>query len=280
MSGAPLTAEPTVSDLGSVVVLRRYPVKSMLGEDLAEAVLSTSGVRGDRVLALIDLETGRVASAKHPKSWRRLLQFSAWWDNGSIWITLPDETRIHAEDSAVDLRLSQLLGRRVHVAETRPDGATLARPAPEDVIAQGEDAEVPYELLEIGQGTSGTTFVDYAPVHLITSATLEHVAAEMVRYRPNVVVATPSVAPFAENDWVGREIMIGPVRLRGILPTPRCAIPTLQHGELPRATHAVRTLLAENRVDVPGFGVLPCLGLYAEVLEGGMIQLGDGALLR
>ena len=63
------------------------------------------------------------------------------------------------------------------------------------------------------------------------------------------------------------------------LPTPRCAIPTLEHGELPRRPEAVKRLLRENRVDVPGFGVLPCLGAYAEVLGGGALRLGERATL-
>ena len=267
-----------MAELGSVAVLRRYPVKSMLGEDIAEAVVTTSGLAGDRVLALIDVETGLVASAKQPRLWRGLLQLRAVWDQ-PVRITLPDGSTIHADDGDVDSILSSLLGRQVHVSDSRPEGAALARPEPEDVIEHGDDAEVPFAVGEIGRGTPGTTFVDYAPVQLVTSVTLNHVGAELVRYRPNVVIATLSERPYAENEWVGREITVGQVRLRGLLPTPRCAIPTLAHGDLPRAVHAVRTLLADNRVDIPGLGIRPCLGLYAEVLEGGTIHVGDPALL-
>jgi MOSC domain-containing protein len=267
-----------VAELGSVAVLRRYPVKSMLGEDLTDTVVTASGLDGDRVLALIDVETGLVASAKQPNLWRGLLQLRARWDQ-PVCMTLPDGSTIQADDGDVDNILSSLLGRQVHLSDSRPESAALARPAPEDVIEHGDDAEVPFEVGEIGRGTPGMTFVDYAPVHLVTTVTLNHVAAEWVRYRPNVVIATLSEQPYAENDWVGREITVGRVRLRGILPTPRCAIPTLEHGNLPRAVHAVRTLLADNRVDIPGLGIKPCLGLYAEVLEGGTIHVGDTALL-
>lgn len=114
----------------------------------------------------------------------------------------------------------------MRLSTTRPAQAGVARPAPEDVIEAGADADVADEMLEIGQATPGTSFVDYAPVHLITSATLAHVGAEMIRYRPNLVLDTPRGAPFAENDWTGSEITIGTVRLRVILPTPRCAVPT------------------------------------------------------
>jgi hypothetical protein len=54
----------------------------------------------------------------------------------------------------------------------------------------------------------------------------------------------------------------------------------LEHGDLPRAPHALRALLGENRVDVPGFGVLPCAGLYATVTTGGAISVGDRVIVR
>ncbi len=258
----------------------RYPVKSMLGEDLPQVLVTAGGVDGDRELALIDHDSGRVATAKHPRLWRRLLQFRAGHDGAEVIITLPDGRTVAATDTAVDQALSGVLGRSVHLSGDRSPGAAVERPDPEDVLAHGDDADVPFALLEIAQGSSGAGFVDYAPVHLITSSTLDHIGAEAVRYRPNLVIDTPEEEPFAENGWVGREITVGDIRLRGILPTPRCAVPTLEHGSLPRAAHAVRTPLADNRIDVPGFGVLPCAGLYAEVIAGGTARVGDPVHLR
>ncbi|GAA3095912.1 MOSC domain-containing protein [Pseudonocardia yunnanensis] len=251
----------------------------MLGEALHEAVVAEGGVEGDRTLALLDTATGRVATAKHPRLWRALLRFTATRESAGVRITLPDGRSVGAADEGIDELLSETLGRTVVLSATRPAGATVERPDPEDVLAGGVEAEVPYETLEIAQGTTGGNFVDYAPVHLITTATLERIGTEAVRYRPNVVVTTPSGTPYAENDWVGREITIGEVRLRGTLPTPRCSVPTLEHGPLPRATHAVRIPLTENRVEVPGFGVLPCAGVYAEVIQGGVVREGDAVVL-
>jgi uncharacterized protein YcbX len=90
-----------------------------------------------------------------------------------------------------------------------------------------------------------------------------------------VVTTPPGYPPYAENNWVGRELRAGGVRLAGMLPTPRCSVPTLEHGELPRAPHAVRTPMAENRIEVTGFGVLPCAGVYLNVLEAGTIRTDD-----
>lgn len=258
----------------SVAVLRRYPVKSMLGEALRAVAVGTGGVDGDRSWALLDVSTGRVATAKHPRLWRVLLRFSASTAAGGVLISLPDGQVLRAGDDGLDEVLSAALGRPVQLRDERPAGAAVERPAPEDVLAHGVEAEVPFDTLEIAQGTPGASFVDYAPVHLITTATLHAIGTDAVRFRPNVVV-TSAGEPFAENDWVGREIRVGDVRLRGTLPTPRCAVPTLEHGDLPAAPRALRHLLATNRVDVPGFGVLPCAGVYAEVVRGGTLREGD-----
>jgi uncharacterized protein YcbX len=257
-----------------ILELRRYPVKSMLGVEVDDVLLGAGGVDGDRTLALIDAETGRVATAKHPRLWRSLLQCSATRDASGVTITLPDGRSVPAEDA--DGPLSDLLGRPVRLAAERPAGAEVERPDPEDVLAQGVEAEVEAPTLEIAQGTPGDTFVDHSAVHLITTATLVHLGVEALRYRPNLVLATPPGAePFVENDWLGRELAIGDVRLRVTLPTPRCSVPTLEHGDLPRAPHAVRGPLVQNRVEVSGFGVLPCAGAYAEVLQGGTVRTGD-----
>lgn len=265
-----------------LTTLRRYPVKSMLGEDVPELVVDESGAAGDRAMAVIDTATGRVATAKQPRLWRRLLQCSATGEPGRIHITLPDGRTTEAASPGAGLLLSELLERDVRLSERRPDGAEMERPDPEDVLTHGVDAALDYATLPVGAGTPGGSFVDFAPLHLITTATLDHLDIEALRYRPNLIVATPpGFAPYAENDWVGKELTIGSVRLSPITPTPRCAVPTLAHGELPRAPQAVRRPMAENRVDVdiPGLGALPCVGLYLAVVQGGTLRAGDNLVI-
>jgi len=51
----------TQSVLGSIVSLWRYPVKSMMGEELNAAGVTKGGLLGDRAYALIDTSDGKVA---------------------------------------------------------------------------------------------------------------------------------------------------------------------------------------------------------------------------
>jgi uncharacterized protein YcbX len=256
--------------------LRRYPVKSMLGEIVTAMFVDQRGAEGDRRLALVDAVTRRVASAKHPRLWRTLLQFTASGDAGRVRIQLPDGTTVAADDPGIDDLMSGLLGRSVRLVSQRPRGATLERPDPEKVLALGVEAEVEARIVELAEETPGDSFTDLAPLHAITTATLERVGVEALRYRPNLVIATPPWYPaYSENDWVGRELAVGETRLRVLKVTSRCAVPTLEHGPLARAPEALRTLIAENRVKVPGSGMLPCAGVYLKVLNEGTIRTGD-----
>ena len=68
---------------------------------------------------------------------------------------------------------------------------------PEAVLRDGIKAQVPAELIEIGAAAPAGTFVDFAPLHLLTTSTLDRIAelspyqrADLERYRPNIVIRT------------------------------------------------------------------------------------------
>ena len=63
--------------VGTVSSVWRFPVKSMLGEELEAVEVSDGGIVGDRAYGLVDRETGKVVSAKHPKKWPRMLACQA-----------------------------------------------------------------------------------------------------------------------------------------------------------------------------------------------------------
>ncbi|XBL45359.1 MOSC N-terminal beta barrel domain-containing protein [Mycobacterium europaeum] len=256
--------------------LLRYPVKSMLGETVSSIFVDEHGAEGDRRLALVDTATGHVASAKNARLWRGLLKCTANREAGRVRIGLPDGTSVAVDDPGIDELLSGLLGRPVRLIAQRPAGATLVRPDPEQLLELGLDAEVSGRILEIAQATPGDAFTDEAPLHAITTATLAHIGVEALRYRPNIVIATPpDYPPYAENGWVGTEIAVGEVRLRVLTATSRCVVPTLEHGPLPRAPQALRIPAAENRWDTGGHGAQPCAGAYLAVASEGVIRVGD-----
>lgn len=274
---------PAGGQLGAVELLRRHPVKSMLGEEVPAADVTFTGLEHDRGLALLDRTTGKVASAKYPRRWRGLLALSASAEGSEVRITLPDGRVLRSTDGDVDDVLSELLGRPVTLRATPPPDATLDRAAPEEVLHGGADAEVRLDVSRIGMGSPADTFFDYAPVHLMTTSTLDRIGylnrtgrADPARYRPNIVIST-SADGFVENDWAGRILRIGDsLALRVLLPTPRCAVPTLAHGSLPADGAALRVLAEHNRVvPLEALGPQPCAGVYAQVMRPGRARLGD-----
>ena len=276
--------------VGLVATVGRYPVKSMRGEACEVVLLTERGVIGDRTWAVLDLATGKVASAKRPKLWRGLLACAAQTiaDGRGVEVVLPDGSRRCVGDPSLDRTLSALVGRQIQLSAVPPDVAEVDRTHPEALLMAGLDAEVASDILKLGAAAPPGTFFDYAPLHLVTTATLDGLSAalsdgplEPARYRPNIVIRTPDNSkPFPENDWVGATLRIGDqVMLRVVLQTPRCAIPTLAQGEMPPRPGALVAAVERNRVDIEGFGNQPCAGVYATILRGGAVRRGDQAIL-
>lgn len=253
--------------LGTVGLLRRYPVKSMLAEELGSVHVTERGLDHDRRLALIDTETGKVVSAKLPRLWEGMLQFQATTEGATVKISCPDGQVIDSADPSVHEHLSALLGKPVRLTATPPEDATFDRLNPEDGQVQ------------LSRAAAGT-FFDFGAVHLVTTSTLDILSVPLERYRPNIVVNT-SEPGFVENAWVGKQLHIGAQAvLEVIVVTPRCAVPTLAHGSLPRDVRALRVPHELNRiVPLERLGPQPCVGIYARVLQPGTIFPGDAIRL-
>jgi len=109
---------------GSVVSLWRYPVKSMVGEELNASAVTARGLLGDRAYALVDRSDGKVASAKNPRKWPRLFDFRAAYVDTvqrgarlpAVRITLPDGATLTSEQADADPTLSRELHREVTLA--------------------------------------------------------------------------------------------------------------------------------------------------------------------
>jgi uncharacterized protein YcbX len=293
----------------AVTALYRYPVKSMLGEPLERCRIDERGVVGDRAYALVDVETGTVASAKVPRLWGGLLGFSARCTGEpdraaapTVEITFPDGSVHHSGDADIDTALSAAIGRDVRLVATPPEGAGFEEVwpdieglAPEAVIAgthvRDEDTGERVSRFDLGAMAPQPTFFDLAVLHLFTTATLDRLRGlapdatfDVRRYRPNIVVDTDGSRDgdgFVENGWPGRVIAFaGGVSVTASIPTMRCAMTTLAQGDLPRDPDTLRTIAKHNRVEIPGLGTWACAGAYADVTTGGELAVGAAHELR
>jgi uncharacterized protein len=271
-------------EAGSVVGLWRYPVKSMMGEELNATEVTDRGLVGDRQFAVVDAATGMVAGAKNPRKWGNFFDFRAAYveppETGSklpaVRLTLPDGIVVTNEQPDLAHVLSRALGRDVAFAEAQPDGESSGAQAeeywPDMEGLEHRDTVTEWEL-------PAGTFFDLALVHLLTTATIERLRAlypegrfEVRRFRPNIVVATaPDRQGFVENDWIDQTLAIGgEVRLRITGACPRCVMTTLPQGDLPKDAGILRTAAQNNQANV---------GVYAAVVKGGTVRRGDDVTL-
>ena len=258
----------------------RYPVKSMLGEELDAVEVTQRGLLGDRQFAVLDPATGKVAGAKNPRKWGNFLQFHAAYveppqpgaELPAVRLTLPDGTVVTSGQGDLLEILSAVLGRDVTFAEARQAGESPGTTAEEywpDM--EGLDLRDTVTDFDLPAGT----FFDVAVVHLLTTATIDRLRAlyppgrfEVRRFRPNIVVSTgPEEEGFAEDGWIGHTVAIGgQARLRITGACSRCVMTTLQQGDLPKDSGILRTAAQNNHVNV---------GVYADVIVGGPIRRGD-----
>jgi hypothetical protein len=276
----------TSATTGSVRSLWRYPVKSMLGEEVASCEIGERGLVGDRAYALVDAEDGKIASAKNPRKWAKLFSCRAEYVEAprGARIKLPDGRTVRTDDPGVAEVLSGLLGRPATLQSRAPDAPVLE----EFWLEDGPDGRSVTDEA-IAMGSPAGTFFDYAVVHVVTTATLARLSAlypqgrfDPRRFRPNMLVDVGSgPAGFIENDWIGRTLSIGDsVRLSVTDPCPRCVMTTLAQEDLPADPGILRTAARHNSL-VGGEGRGPegtypaSVGVYARVLAGGVVRRGD-----
>jgi len=264
------------NNFGTVVSLFRYPVKSMIGEELNATVVTQRGLVGDRAYALIDSDTGKVVSAKNPKKWGKLFSFRSAFTESPVQgeaippvrITLPDGDIVTTQQSNFNQIISDVLEREVTLGTVSPETPSLEEYWPDMDGLVNRD-------ITTDESMPANTFFDFAVVHLLTTATIDHLRQlypqgrfEVRRFRPNIVVKPlTDEKEFLENNWVGHTLAIGnEVRLNIIGKCPRCVMTTLPQGDLPKDMGILKTAAKYNEANI---------GVYASVLQGGTIHRDD-----
>lgn len=248
--------------IGTVAELWRYPVKSMGGEALrGPTPAARTGLEGDRRMAVVDLETGKVLSAKTVPL---LLQASAALEGDTIRMTSDaGGLDVTAADADVDERLSAWLGRPVHLATPVP-GARA-------VFDLELDPDDPSEVAEL-RTPPGSFFDSRSTLHLLSTTSLRGQDAR--RFRPNLLVDVDGDEAFPEDAWVGRELHVGGstgVTVSVRKTTPRCVLVSKPQPGLAHDSAVFRELVREREGN---------LGVYIDAADEGVVSVGDPVELR
>ncbi|MCT7660823.1 MOSC domain-containing protein [Mycobacterium deserti] len=249
----------------TVRTLWRYPVKSMGGEEVSELEIGRSGVVGDRVFGVFDVGERRLASAKRARQYGKLLECrvrlvgSTESDDSTIEVTFPDGS-VECGIEKVSRRTSELLGREVRIVAS-------GDPVAQDFLAMA----------------ASSTFADLAPVHVLSTGILGRMAAaypggvwDARRFRPNLLL---DGADLETDDMLGCDLVSTSAVLHAVMPTPRCVMTTLAQDQLPHDADILRAVAGVDRRVVPVLGEKPCAGVYADVVQGGIVRRGDSVRL-
>ena len=278
--------------LGSAAGLWRFPVKSMQGEQLENVHATERGLLGDRVYALVDTASGKIVSAKNPRKWPGLLDLRASFPAAPTpgnavppaLVRFSDGASVSTSDPGFNGRFSALFGREVAIRSTPPETLVLEEYWP-DIDGLAHRETVTDET--ISMGTRSGTFFDFSAIHLLTTSTVSTLGRahqsgrfDLRRFRPNILVNTAGDG-FPENDWVGRKLAIGDqVILKVLIPCPRCVMTTLSQGDLPLDSGILKAAARENNVLIaPLNQKMPSVGVYAKVVQGGEVRVGDAVRL-
>jgi uncharacterized protein YcbX len=274
--------------VGFVQNLYRYPVKSMQGQSCERLHLTGAGAVGDRQWAFIDVASGKVVSAKRPKRWKAVLQCRAQLAASpgradSLILTLPNGNDIEGTADEVGRTMTELLSREVRLSSAPTGPAMMDVDHRIDVGPIGFTVRIKFP---VATATPVPAFVDYAPLHLLTTATLARLARlypqgqwDPARFRPNVLIDNGDDPSSDDAAWLGKILQIGDVRVRVIDPCPRCVMTTLSQGQLnhdPRIWSALRRMPeAESLTFRPGKYLRAVAGCYGQIVAEGEIQVGD-----
>jgi uncharacterized protein YcbX len=283
--------------VGSLSDLRRYPVKSMGGETLAESMLSVTGVVGDRAWAVRDEVRGGIRGAKQLSGLMKLKAHyqgaPAATGSSPAEILFEDGTTASTGDPQINERLSAALNHAVTLWPLLPpdvlDHYRRGAPDHEDLEQElrqifGRNADEPLPDLSLFppetfefESPPGTYF-DLFPLLIMTESSLRAMQKgspdsifDARRFRPNLLISdTDSSVDFPERDWAGRRLKIGEAVIEVTIECPRCVMVTHGFDDLPRDHKVMRSVVKQANGN---------LGVYAKVETPGLAKVGDSVEL-
>jgi len=255
-----------MSIVGKVESLWRYPVKSMRGEELEETFAGYPGVYGDRVFAFKSSASPAGFPYFTAREQRRLLQYRPRFrhpDKAARPVNLTEADSMGAGPLSADI--SELM-----VDIETPDGKTLAIDDPVLIDMLRSEIDKKHQLTLM---RSHRAMTDCRPVSIFSLQSARQLSEETEtpidkrRFRANVYLDLTSAQGFAENEFVGKSLRIGPKVVVTVLERDaRCVMITLD-PDTGEKTPAILKKVAQAHDGMAG--------VYGAVTVEGMLHKGD-----
>lgn len=241
-----------------VARINTTPVKSLRLDHPTEIELVPDGAREDRRFLLLDADR-RLYNGKRDTM---LCRTRACWDARSreLELTLPDGATVAGEVAPGTATVAEVYGRALR-------GRIVAGPwadALSDLVGRS---------LTLVERHDGGWATDARPASLVSQASLDTIDGDGRRFR--MLFELEGVEAHEEDTWRNRRLRVGEATLLVGDPTPRCAVPSASPDTGVRDRDVLRELF-DQRGPVEGE---PCMGVYAEVLEPGVVRVGDAVEL-
>jgi uncharacterized protein len=231
-----------VGEVGRVLGLWRYPVKSMAPEELSSVEVGFAGLTGDRRWAFVRGDVPR---------------------SGFPWMTIRERSNMaRYVPSFVD--------------PSRPDASRTVVRTP-----SGAELDVidPALAAELGEGVrvikQDRGVFDAMPLSLVSTQSIaalgERVGRELdpLRFRPNLLIEASE--PFEEEAWVGSLLRVGGMAMRVDRQDERCVIVNVDPVTSERDPAVLRTIAKERQA---------CTGVYGSIVIPGRVAAGDPVVLE
>jgi uncharacterized protein len=205
-----------------------YPVKSLRGIALAEAVVEPRGLRFDRRWLVVDANDRFVTQRILP----RMSLVTVTIQDDGLTLAAQGIPELHVPASATGMSRQVTIWRDTVEARDAGEHAAawlsefLGRPCRLVQMPESTERAVNPAYSQPGDIVS---FADGYPFLLIGQASLDDLNARMAsplpmrRFRPNLVVT--GAEPFEEDTW--RRVRIGNIVFRVAKPCARCIMPTV-----------------------------------------------------
>src|SRR5437667_10611717 len=255
-----------MSIVGKIDSLWRYPVKSMRGQELDEAFAGFSGIYGDRLFAFESSASPKGFPYLTAREQQRLLQYRPHFrhpDKAARPINLTEAESMGANPVWAD-------PAELMVDVETPDGQTLAIDDPSLIDMLRTDIDQKHQLTLM---RSERALTDCRPVSVFSLQSARQLGEETGtpidkrRFRANIYVNLTSAQGFAENEFVGKTLRIGPKVVVTVLERDaRCVMITLD-PDTGEKTPAILKKVAQAHDGMAG--------VYGAVIVEGMVHKGD-----
>ena len=261
-----------MSIIGKVESLWRYPVKSMRGEELDELFAGYAGVYGDRLFAFESSASPKGFPFFTGREQRQMIRYRPRFrnpDKAARPVNWSEAEKLPPGVNPISAAASELM-----IDVETPDGETFAidDPALIDNLRANIDGKHELTLLR-----SDKAITDCRPLSIFAVQSAKKlgeetgVAVDKRRFRANVYLDLPSSDGFAEDQFVGRSLRIGPKVVVSVLERdPRCMMITLD-PDTAEKTPAILKQVAQAHEGMAG--------VYGALLIEGVIRKGDAVEL-